>query len=104
MKRKKPKSKETKPKTKKKNNNQYVKSVEQLHELIDQGHNEFAILLNGPCFSRKTIEYNRKSHKFIVFNHIDDTDQKLTVEELMNDNITNIGKAIRLSALVAIIP
>lgn len=102
MKRKKPKSKN--PEIKRKNNNQYVKSIERLHELIDQGHDEYVILLNGGAFSRKTINYNKRSNKFIIINHIDDTTQKLTAEELMDEGQTNIGKAISFGALVAIIP
>ena len=89
-----------KPKT----NNQFVKSLDRLMELIALGHTEYALVLGGGgMFSRKEITYNKKSKKFKIYNHIDNSKQTLTAKEIMDDSITHIGKAMPLNCLIALI-
>lgn len=83
-------------------NNIIVKSVQHLKELIDKEYFDYALLLNGGAFSHKTIGYDELTKKFTITNHIDDTDQELTEEEILDDSLTNIGKAIPLNSLIAI--
>jgi hypothetical protein len=55
----------------------------------------------GKVFSRKTIWYYPKDKKpFEIWNHIDDTEQKLTEKQLMNKEWTNIGLALRRHSLI----
>ena len=89
-----------KPKTK----NQFVKSLDQLKELIKLGHTEYALVLGGGgMFSRKDINYNEKTKKFKILNHIDDSKMILTEKEIMDRNITLIGAAMPLNSLIALI-
>ena len=88
----------------KKTNNQFVKDIKHLKELIKQKHTEFAlILMGGGAYSRKTINYSNKTKKFRIINHIDDSKQSLTKKQLMDEDYTLIGKAIPLRSLIAII-
>lgn len=91
---------------KKKTNNQFVENLDHLISLIKQKHNDYALVLNGNkgnIFSRKTIKYNPKTKTFKVFNHIDETEQILTEKEIINKKYSNIGRAIPLRSLIAII-
>ncbi len=89
---------------KKKSNNQFVKTIPQLIELSEQGHNDFALVLGGGmCYSKKTIKYNPKTEKFTITNHIDNSKQRLTEKQLMDDKLTLIGKALSKKSLIAII-
>lgn len=71
-----------------------IESVEQLKaESKDVG--EFFILLNYGLRSCKRIWWN--GTHFFIYNFIDDTEQKLTPEQLHSE-ATNIGKAIKLGS------
>lgn len=61
------------------------------------------MLLNGGCFSRKTIKYNPKTQLYSIINHIDDSKQSLTDRQIMNKAETLIGKAMKLRSLIALI-
>ena len=67
-----------------------IESVEQLKE-ESKNAGDFFILLNGGMRSSKRIWWNGTF--FFIYNCIDDTEQKLTPEQLHSD-ATNIGKAI----------
>ena len=90
----------------KKTKNQFVTDLNHLLQLIKQKHNDYALVLGGGTlgiFSRKTITYNPKKEEFKVYNHIDDTEQVLTKTQIMDKKYSNIGRAIPLRSLIAII-
>ena len=75
-----------------------VKSTDQLKSILADGETkDFFILLNFGLRSSKAISYDGSS-TFYVLNEIDGTEQELTEQELMNSDITNIGKAINNGA------
>lgn len=75
-------------------NTRLIKSLDELLNVTaDRKPHHFVIMLNYGLTSRKTI--HRWGEIFYVHNHIDETDQKLGVDEIMDDGLTNIGKAIR---------
>lgn len=75
-----------------------VKSVNQLKTILADGETkDFFILLNFGLRSSKAISFDG-DNIFYVLNEIDDTEQVLTEQELMNSDITNIGKAINNGA------
>lgn len=71
-----------------------VLSVAQLKELCRDEQREFFILLNGGIRSSKSILYNTDDRMFEILNNIDDTEQILSESELLDEDETNIGKAI----------
>lgn len=80
-----------------------VESVKHLKELLANGRpKEFLMQLGGGLVvSRKTMRLVlRGKHKgeFIVYNHIDDSEDYLTEKELVNKEYTNIGDAIEKGA------
>ncbi len=85
----------------------FVKSLAELKKLAtpedleDWGDGfECGIALSGGLISsRKTIWYDPKKKKFIVMNHIDDTEQTLTDKQIMSQKYTNVGYAITKKAL-----
>jgi len=50
--------------------------------------------------SSKHIYYNEDVNTFEVINHIDDSEQTLTEEQLFNEDYTNIGIALKSNALI----
>ena len=75
-----------------------VKSTDQLKTILADGETkDFFILLNFVLRSSKAISYDGSS-TFYVLNEIDGTEQELTEQELMNSDLTNIGKAINNGA------
>ena len=74
-----------------------ITSVEQLKEESGET-SEFLIQLRGGAVSRKIIQWDKDENKFWVTNCIDDTEEELTEEQIMDDDYTNIGKAIRFNA------
>ena len=71
-----------------------VKSLEELRGILSDGETrEFYIQLNYGLRSSKAISYDGDD-TFYVLNEIDGTEQELTGQELMDGDITNIGKAI----------
>ncbi len=76
-----------------------INTIKELKEEAVKGA-DFYILLKHGLVSRKTIRYDKKKKIFTVYNHIDDTKQKLTEKELLLLRYTNIGRAIRKGAFV----
>lgn len=75
-----------------------VKSINQLKDILVDGEaKDFFILLNYGLRSSKVMSYDG-NNTFYVLNEIDDTEQELTEQELMNNDLTNIGKAINNGA------
>lgn len=75
-----------------------VKSINQLKDILADGEvKDFFILLNYGLRSSKAMSYDG-DNTFYVLNEIDGTEQELTEQELMDDDITNIGKAINNGA------
>lgn len=75
-----------------------VKSVNQLKTILTDGETkDFFILLNFGLRSSKAISFDG-DNTFYVLNEIDGTEQELTEQELMDSDITNIGKAINNGA------
>lgn len=75
-----------------------VKSVNQLKTILADGETkDFFILLHFGLRSSKAISFDG-DNTFYVLNEIDGTEQELTEQELMNSDITNIGKAINNGA------
>ena len=75
-----------------------VKSIEQLIEMSDNGIHDYFIQLNYGIRSSKTIDYNYETEKFDIVNESDYSEQSLSREQLMDENCTNIGKAIKCGA------
>ncbi|MFC1766821.1 hypothetical protein ACFL6U_32695, partial [Planctomycetota bacterium] len=76
-----------------------IRTVEQLKELAKKGLECF-ILLNGGLRSSKFIDYDPNDNSFYVFNYVDDSEQKLTESQLLDDAYTNIGEAMNKGALI----
>jgi hypothetical protein len=75
-----------------------VKSVNQLKTILADGETkDFFILLHFGLRSSKAISFDG-DNTFYVLNEIDGTEQELTEQELMDSDITNIGKAINNGA------
>lgn len=72
-----------------------VESVPHLRQLINDGHHEFYIVLNGGLISRKLIWIAKDESSFKIENSIDGSTQTLTETGLMNQKLTNIGRAIK---------
>lgn len=78
-----------------------VKSISQLNDILsDKKVHEFRTILNGGMFSRKDM--NKKRGYYHITNHIDDSKQKLTEEQLTDLEYTNIGMSIKKGALVCV--
>ena len=75
-----------------------IPTLKALKNAIADGNTEFAIVLNGPVLSRKTIT----SHgaKYRVESHIDDTTEVFAAERLLNPDDSNIGIAMKKGALI----
>jgi hypothetical protein len=67
-----------------------VTTIEQLDTLIEQGNHDF-VIASGILRSSKFIEKDG-DNLYFVLHLIDDTEEQLTTEELMADNI---GSAMR---------
>ena len=75
-----------------------VKSLNHLKKILNDGETRnFFIQLNFGLRSSKSISYDGEN--FYVFNWIDSTEEEFTEEQLMNEEYTNIGRAIRLHSL-----
>lgn len=81
------------------NKNIIVDSVKHLIELIDDGHNDYFIMLGSGAFrSSKNINYDDNTKIFDVYNDIDGSEQDLTEAQLYSES--NIGEAIDKKALI----
>ena len=78
-----------------------IKSLDDLKQKIYDGVHDYFIRLNGGARSSKFIDYSTISKKFYICNEIDGSEQELTETELMSEDYTNIGKALKLGALWA---
>jgi uncharacterized protein YaaR (DUF327 family) len=76
-----------------------IEDLEHLKQLSKDRMLECYISLNGGLRSTKTIQFFPEYNTFNIINYIDDTEQDLTVEELFDEELTNIGKALTLKAL-----
>lgn len=88
---------------KKKNHNQFVRYLENIQDLSGQKLYEYAMLLNGNAYSRKTIKYNPKTKLYSITNHIDNSKQVLSKKQILNKKITLIGEAMIKRSLIALI-
>jgi hypothetical protein len=75
-----------------------ILSLDQLKQEARDGA-EFFILLNYNLKSSKWIAWDREERAFLIRNHIDDTKQELTEQQIMDRGYTNIGYAMTKGAL-----
>lgn len=77
-----------------------VTSLKHLNTILDDKEShDFYILLTGGIVSRKTVRKST-SVTYAITNHIDDSHQSLTEDELFDENITHIGIALKKGALI----
>jgi len=77
-----------------------IKTIEELkREAQGEQDTEFFILLRGYMRSSKRIIWDEEKKRFFIRNYIDDTKQKLTEAQLMDQDYTNIGYAMTTGAL-----
>jgi hypothetical protein len=79
-----------------------VQSVQHLMRLVKSGKHEYTILLNYGVRSSKHIKYIPDADRFWVLHYIDGSTQMLRVKDLVNAELTNIGKAVQVGALYVI--
>jgi hypothetical protein len=78
-----------------------VNSLDELKQMCDGVTEDFFIQLNFGARSSKQISYNKDTDTFYILNEIDDTEQELNSEKMMDENYTNIGKAMTFGAFYA---
>lgn len=78
-----------------------INSLDELKKMCDGETNDFFILLNFGMRSSKNISYDSSTDTFYILNEIDDTEQELNSETIMDEEYTNIGKAIKCGAFYA---
>lgn len=76
-----------------------IKDLKQLKTLAKDGL-EVSIVLNGGLRSSKYIVWDSHVRKFFITNYIDGSDESLTEKQLMDEEYTNIGKALLKGALI----
>jgi len=86
----------------KKHHNQFVRCLENIQDLSGQKLYDYAITL-GVAYSRKTIKYNEKANTYTITNHIDNSKQTLNSNQIMDTKCTNVGKAMKMRCLIALI-
>lgn len=74
-----------------------IPDIEALNEAIADGNEDFAIVLGGGLFTRKTIW--RIGKKYRMFNGIDGTVSSFTRKQLLD---TLIGRAMKAGRFVAL--
>lgn len=78
-----------------------IKTISQLKRLASDKMIDCAILLAGGLIrSSKSISYNPRKKVFDIFNEIDGSFSQFTEKELSNPDSSNIGKALKLGALI----
>jgi len=75
-----------------------IESVEKLKEACMNQCVDFFIQLNFGIRSSKCISYDSIHDLFWVLNEVDGSEQSLTPEQIMDEDYTNIGKAIKYGA------
>ena len=78
-----------------------VNSLDELKKMCDGVSKDFFIQLNFGFRSSKNISYNKSTDTFYIFNEIDDTEQELNSKTIMDEDYTNIGKAITFGIFYA---
>ena len=78
-----------------------VNSLDELKQMCNGVTKDFFIQLNFGIRSSKSISYNKDTDTFYILNEIDDTEQELNSQTIMDEEYTNIGKAITLGAFYA---
>ena len=82
-------------------NGKVIRSCAELQKAISSGQLEYAVLLNGGVYSRKTITCTPQG-RFRIENGIDGSVQTLTAMGIQDERKTNIGKAMQMGSFVAI--
>ena len=78
-----------------------VNSLNELKQMCDGVTKDFFIQLNFGIRSSKNISYNKDTDTFYILNEIDDTKQELNSQTIMDEDYTNIGKAITFGSFYA---
>ena len=78
-----------------------VNSLDELKQMCNGVTKDFFIQLNFGIRSSKNISYNKDTDTFYILNEIDDTEQELNSQTIMDEEYTNIGKAITLGSFYA---
>ena len=78
-----------------------VNSVDELKQMCNGVTKDFFIQLNFGIRSSKNISYNKDTDTFYILNEIDDTKQELNSQTIMDEDYTNIGKAITFGSFYA---
>ena len=78
-----------------------VNSLDELKQMCNGVTKDFFIQLNFDIRSSKNISYNKDTDTFYILNEIDDTKQELNSQTIMDEDYTNIGKAITFGAFYA---
>ena len=78
-----------------------VNSLNELKQMCDGVTKDFFIQLNFGIRSSKKISYNKDTDTFYILNEIDDTKQELNSQTIMDEDYTNIGKAITFGSFYA---
>lgn len=78
-----------------------VNSLNELKQMCNGVTKDFFIQLNFGIRSSKSISYNKDTDTFYILNEIDDTKQELNSQTIMDEDYTNIGKAITFGSFYA---
>ena len=76
-----------------------IRTIEQLKSASKDGLECF-ILINGGLRSSKHIRYFDDENRFEIIHLIDGKEEYLTPEQVMDQNISNIGDAMKKGALI----
>lgn len=76
-----------------------ITSVEMLKEICIEAETSIECFISfGIARSSKSIFFDEDEGKFSILNEIDDSEQMLSEDELNDECLTNIGKAIKHNA------
>lgn len=78
-----------------------INSLDELKQMCNGVTKDFFIQLNFGIRSSKNISYNKDTDTFYILNEIDDTKQELNSQTIMDEDYTNIGKAITFGSFYA---
>lgn len=77
-----------------------INNIEDLNNALKKECFEFFILLGGGLVrSSKHIEFASEPNTYYVFHEIDGTEETLTAEDIMDEEKSNIGKAMKQGCL-----
>ncbi len=77
-----------------------VKSLDHLKNLVSEKAGEFSLRLKYGLNSTKIIQYDSCRDMFDVFHSIDDSESLLSSKEIMDEDYSNIGQAIKIGCLI----